>query len=42
MKYNKINSLINECLKEGIEVEISIPKKAIKFITNRKIKADLN
>lgn len=29
VKYNKINSLINECLKEGIEVEISIPKKKL-------------
>lgn len=26
-KYNKIQSLIKECLKEGIEVEITIPKK---------------
>ena len=28
-KYNKIQSLINECLKEGLEVEISIPKKRL-------------
>ena len=26
-KYNKIQKLIKECLKEGIEVEITIPKK---------------
>ena len=29
-KYNKIQSLINECLKEGMEVEINIPKSKCK------------
>lgn len=29
-KFNKIQSLINECLKEGMEVEISIPKSKCK------------
>ena len=29
-KYNKIQSLINECLKEGMEVEITIPKSKCK------------
>lgn len=26
-KFNKINQLVKECLKEGMEVEITIPKK---------------
>lgn len=28
--YNKIQTLIKECLKEGMEVEITVPKKKIK------------
>ena len=29
-KFNKIQNLINECLKEGVEVEITIPKSKLK------------
>lgn len=29
VKYNKIQKLIKECLKEGMEVEITIPKKKL-------------